>query len=382
MQHSEDQDTANLADFFQFADDYIPSDDSDQNDVIDTNQDDLDDQTDDLNSDDSADADKSDDKVDDMSDDVDDNTESNDDESSFDKEAITGLYNQLLEEGIITVEEGFEFDGTAKGLDKALDTTFENLKKAAQESLFTSLPDDVKNLVEFSLNTGQGLNAYQNNDSGLPSLDSLDLDDEETQEKVLRDFYSSTTNYSKERIEKLISRAKQTGDLDLDAKDAYRDLLELKEQEKIQRQEQINQQKIAYEETQRQERELFENLIKENKELDDIRKGRVRNFIINKSRKRGESNYSSGLTRTLGLLSKNPEHIIQLGDLLLDYDPNKGLNLDRITNKTSSKKTKEALSRLDKALDPASTTRGGSSNFSKRTPGNFDWKAWAKQDQQ
>lgn len=305
--------------------------------------------------------------------------DNDDDSTEFNQEAIHGLFTQLKEEGLIQVKDDFEFDGSTSGLDEALNQTFEHLSQSAQETLINSLPAEVGMLVNYSLQTGGNLQDYLKNQESNIDFEKLDLEDEGIQEEVLKQFFKQTTKYNDDRISRMVNRAKKSGELEEEARDAYRELLNMREEQKTSLQEQIETQKAQRLETERQQRENFENLIKSNSEIAKPRKSRLRNFIINKSRKRGEAQYSTELSRTLTKLAQNPEHVIQLGDLLLDYSPEKGINLERLQDKKSSKKTKEVLSRLDKILDPKTNTRTGSSSYDRKKRNSFNWDVWAKQ---
>lgn len=379
---------ASLADFMEFADSaggiqtegamYDPFEEEEQEDQYE-DQDDQEEENDEEQEEQEEQEEEQEEQEEEEEEESEEESEEEEEEGNFNKQAVSALYDQLVSEGVIQVSKDFKFDGTAAGLDQALDQTFEQLSNSAKNTLIESLPAEVGLLVNYSLQTGGTIKDFMENQGVSNSLENLDIDDESNQEEVLRQFYKSTTKYSDDRIERLVSQARKSGDLSNEAQNAYRDLLNLEQENKNSLEQRLEEQKQRQLEAEKKERETFETIIENSENIDKVRKSRLRNFVVNKSRKRGESNHSTELKRTLTLLSQNPDHIIQLGDLLLDYNPQKGINLERLQDKTNSKRTKDTLSRLDKALDPTAKTSGGSTSFDRKKRKDFNWEMWADQ---
>lgn len=377
-----DTNVASLEDFISFSDDFQNPyqtedtqlegdkdkgdlDDNLEDDIIDDDND-LDD-IDDVNKDSGNDTNKVIDSAEDLIDDADDDEMSN--------SQLEALYEALLEEGALDLPDDFKFDGTPKSFNTAIDTTFSNLTTKAQNALLDQLSPEVRDVVRYNLTTQKGVNDFLKEKSNVPVIGELDITNEDNQKYVLAEHYKATTNYSPEKIRKLISRIEDLGELEYDAKEAYQELLELKinQEEKNKkdyeaRQEQIRNQKA-------QEKQLYESLVQESTLVEKARKEKLRNFLVNEHRVKGENVMLTGMSRTLQEISRNPEHIVQLADLLLDYDKGKGLALDRFEKKQVAKKTKEVLSRMDRVLDPQKRMRGDSINEKSKT--EFDFGKWA-----
>ena len=291
-------------------------------------------------------------------------TTDDDDES---KAQITQYYNALLEYGALDVPEDFEFDGSKEGLEKAFELSDKNKNAKLAADLWEHLPEDFKPLLQYALNGGKSLDAFLETFKEV-DYSQLDLTDENNQRKVLYDYYRSTSSYSEEKINRMINRLADIGDLEDEAVDAVKELVQYKEQQKEQLlAEAANQEQAAKEATKKQTEELTK-LIETTSLIGDERKNRVKAFMFNPIKENGQ--YTTQLNQTMSAITTNPEHLIQLADILADYNPSVGFNFDRLERKSKTKDTKSFKDLLDQKLDPKTGLKGSNKKVINE---DFDW---------
>jgi len=292
-------------------------------------------------------------------------------------EQVTALYEKLSEEGILSVSQDFEFDGSVESFDKALDETYGNLQRQARDSFLESIPEEYRAAVKFGMTTGQPIQEFVQNYSTDVSdqLQNLDLSDQENQKQVVARYLKDTTKYSDERINKMISALETSGMLEQEAEANRLELINLEEEKKIQFEQRQQDLERQQEEQERELRHTFSSIIDEMEILEDKRRGKLKAFLNNKQLRRGQQP-STQFQRTIAKVQQNPEHIVQLADILMDYDPEQGFNFKRLEQKVKTKNNSNIKSRLDGVFNPSDQARSG-----RYTPGStssFDWEGWAK----
>jgi hypothetical protein len=143
----------------------------------------------------------------------------------------------------------------------------------------------------------------------------------------------------------------------------------------VQRQQLIDQQKAEEEKQVAQLKAYNDKLeagIKDANFVPADRKPKLKNFMFNTVRK--EDGAKSEMVRNFEAIQKNPEHLIQLADLLMDYDKEKGIAYTRFEKKsqtTLNKGLKKALEETVNAKVASFSNAGKSTSSSKIT--EFDW---------
>lgn len=302
---------------------------------------------------------------------------------SIESDKLSNLVDYLKTSNLIKLNDDFKVEE-----DSTLEEFFENLMlaneeniiKEAKDSLFSSLPEDWKLAVKFGLtNKGASFNDFidQYNETisatkGELDLAEIDLEEEEQQEILYKHYLKNTTKYSDDKIKKQIEFLKKNGELYGEAKEALTELVALEAQAKIdfdRYQEEVRTQTEAFE---KQFRNSVTEAIKNSKEIEPERAKKIANFVNNKIKL--ESGVETNLLwKTVMEIGQKPEHLVQLADLVLDYDSKKGFNVERFIALGKTQKTKEVI----KQIDDSSKNKSPGGNPRQRSKAQFDWEKWA-----
>lgn len=161
--------------------------------------------------------------------------------------------------------------GWEVGEDEEKPNTIEDLidymRDLVEESSEPSYADNkVKELNDYIANGGK-YEDYFKMQTQISELDTLDLDEEEDQKKVIREYYKST-GYTDTQIDKKISRWEDAGVLEDEAKESFDLLKEVKEKEKTQAIKEQEQARIQQEKTQQ---EFYTNIVNKIEDLKEIK---------------------------------------------------------------------------------------------------------------
>lgn len=296
-------------------------------------------------------------------------------EGSSEGSPYQAIYDEMMEQGALFVGEDFEFDGTAEGLQKAINYTKQNLQGALAQNLWQSLPEDFKPALEYALAGGTDIQGFLQASAPM-DVENVNLENVSEQRRVMQEFYTKTTQYSPERIQQMIERHDKAGTLQEDAETALEDLRGIREQEKQLMIQEAAQRKAQIEEQQRQFRRAMAQTIEKSDFIAKPRKNKVRNFLFNVLER--EDGQDTDFNRVLRTISQNPEHLAQLADVLYDYSPDEGLSLKRVEKSAEGKAAKSLKQRLDAALETKAKVTGRGSKVTKSD--SFDWEEWLKQN--
>lgn len=273
----------------------------------------------------------------------------NDDPTPNDEHDVSGYYDFLKQYGVIDTPDDFEFDGTVDGFNKALETSRQVTVDKIAKSLWEQLPDDFKPLLSYALNGGTSLDNYLNAYAS-PNLDEIDLDDEMTQRQVVERYYLETSSHPKERIEKMINKLAERGDLYDEALDAVEVLKDLQEKNKANLIEQAKLEQKAREDAAAAQLAELTSSIDKAEFLDDARKSKVKNFVLAPVLK-DKNRTATQFDRNMADIYANPDHFVQLADLLMEYDPKEGFNFERLKRKAKTENTKAFKKLLDQTFN-------------------------------
>lgn len=263
-------------------------------------------------------------------------------------------YKGLSGYGLLDVPEDFEFDGTEEALEKAFEVSDARKTEKLAASLWERLPEDFKPLLSYALNGGKNLDSYLNA-YATPSITKEQLDDDTSlQRKVVEEYYLRTSTHPKERIERMIAKLEDRGDLYEEALDALDELDNLREEQKANLIAQAKTEEEARQLEAQKQIEKLNHTIEKAEFLEDSRKNRVKSFVLAPIKVAGKT--TTQFDNALEQVFNNEEHFIQLADLLADYNPNHGFNLDRLKKKLKTENNKSFKRLLDETL--SSSNRG------------------------
>lgn len=351
----------NLEDLLEF--EGLPLDDQQGNDPLDdTSPDDSEDDTE-----------LEDDTQDSSTEQEDDSTDGSDPE----EKSIHAKFFEIFKDAeIIKTSDDFNFDGSLSSFEEALAQTKDIQQKQIAEDIINSFPPEFKDFASYVLNGGTSVKDFLNLYKDEEDVQSIEPDSIENQRSILYAYYKATTNYNDDKIDRLISRLEASDSLAEEAIDAKEELKEIYKEKRTQLElERDNKAK----ELEQNFQKFKSDITKAVSELDQIpttRKGKVQAFLLNMSQR--DSSIDTDFNRTLKLISTNPTHIAQLADILLDYDPQKGINQDRLLKKQKT----AAVSDLRKKLETIASSPSAHSNQARgKSKENFDWEIFITQQE-
>jgi hypothetical protein len=251
-----------------------------------------------------------------------------------------GYFEFLKSNNLLLVDETFEYDGSEEQLAEAKNQTIHNYQKLALDAIMDNLPEDFKNILTYTLQGGTDYKKFLE----TPAFDDTTI---EGQSEIIASYYKNEMQWSKDKIDKFISK--------MDEEEIAEEALELKE--KIKEKQSILVQKAIEQQVEAQKQDEIERAKKvqeitasiETAGFVDVkRKSPLKNFIFNPVRK--SDGMHSEFQRVLSSIQNNPSHLIQLADLLMDYDKAKGLAYERFEKKAETKLTQSLKENLNKTI--------------------------------
>jgi len=270
-------------------------------------------------------------------------------------ESLKVLFEYAKEKGIFDLPDDFEFDGTPTKIDEALSLSRSRRRETTRAELLSELASDLKPLLNELTGGGsiqEFLQVYNE-----PDYDNLDLSNEDIQRAVIFEYFQRTTKHPPEKIEKLIERL-EPEDLEAEALDAIEYMKEFTRQKREALISKVEQEKLEREALIKEQTTKLTSLIDTNPALDESRKSRLKTFMFVPV-KDGDL-YSTQLSKTMAQITANPEHLLQLADILADYNPSRGLDLDRLKKRLDTDKNKNFKEFLNSRTDTKHDVSGGS----------------------
>lgn len=298
-----------------------------------------------------------------------------DDDSVGTSVDLNEFFTTLKDSNYLTVPEDFTFDGTTDSLAEAIDLTYESFKKSAQESLLNSLDEDSRLALKFALTYKKPIYSFYEETEVEPfDFSTIDLDELENQQEVVRTYLKKTTAFSDNKIENQIKGLSQSGEIVSEAKEYLGELIAFQEKERQELDSKIEQQRQKDRDDLLKWKEDRVNIIKGYKDADDTRKAKLKAFVVNEVYTDRSKAPVTELVQVLRMINNNPEHYVQLADVLMDYTPEKGIDYDRLTKRLNTKITSSLKDKLD---DTAIVPKG--KQIRKKIEEEFNWDEWAKQ---
>lgn len=222
----------------------------------------------------------------------------------------------------------------ATGIDQAVNERFNSLNEVSQ------------GLINHLINGGKVddfVKSYTNDYTKV--TDQSLASDKSLQEKVVRDYYKRTTNWSDEKINKFVIKHKDLDELGDEAKSALKGIQDIQKRERTELEVNTKKSKAQFEEQQRQRVNNIEKMINETKEFAGISvtpklKNTIRENIMD----------DKTFAKINADLDKYRFHLAALDAMgLLDG------NIDSIKNKLTDKATKD----VKKTVESYDFSRGG-----------------------
>jgi len=274
-------------------------------------------------------------------------------------------FELLKEFEILPVDEKFEFDGKPETLKQLLTDAREKFREESAKSLWESLPEDFKPLLQYGLSGGKNIQSYLDAYT-QPDYEQMDLSSEDNQRRVMFDYWKLTSNYSPEKINRMIDVLSKAGDLESEAlttASELADIIKERQQELVEnaKKEEERTKQLVEEQT-KKITTVIENLPNVEKSY----KNRLQTFMFTPVKY--EEGYSTQLNRAINQITSNPEHFVQLADLLAQYNPDKGFSFEKIKSQLKTDNNIKFKEIIDK-LDSKSKVKGTSSQ---RVKDDFD----------
>jgi|GEM_PF-2960581 len=287
------------------------------------------------------------------------------DEDDEERAQVAQYYDFLKKTSVLKTSPDFKFDGTVESLEEALEQTKKTIKEEAQESFFERLPPEFKHALNYVASGGTSLLEFAQSLQPV-NYAELDLDDVETQRAVMRDYYRSTSNYTDTKIDKLVALLEANGDLEQESADSIVELQELQKTKLARIEEEEENKRKEQEKKIKEQTELLVSTIDSFPNTEEKRKNRIKAFMLTPA-SRGDSN--TQFTATLANIFSNPAHLIELADLLADYEPRIGFNYTRLKGKLKTEVNKG----LKTILQETSKNRPTSTSSRSTQKEDFDW---------
>jgi len=289
-------------------------------------------------------------------------------------EVLVGYVDFLKQNDLIEIPEDLQFTGTSEELQKIFEHTKAAKEAAAVDKIFQALPEDFKPLLDYALKGGSSLDEFLSV-YGADPLQNVDLTKVEDQRKVIAQHYKATSNYTDEKIARLVSLITDEDDLKIEAEDCFKELTEMRLEDQKNLLIQTEQARAAAQAQAEAQTMALAKAVETTTAIHPQRKQKVRSFFFDPVNIAG--NNTTGFNYAIQSILANPEHQAQLADILLEYNPNSGFSTERFEKRAKTKATDQFHELLNKTLNPkqaqrASTSKSPNSN-------KLDWETYLKQ---
>ena len=259
----------------------------------------------------------------------------------------------------LTLPDDYEFTSLEQAIEDHRKFTYDS----AKQEVLSSVPQELKDLVEYALEGGSSLKEYLDKTRTI-DFENLDLEEVEDQKKVMYNYYKMTSNHDDKKIQRLIGRLEESGDLENEAKETLDEVISLrKENARKLIEQQKAQEKLEEQKLNEKIQELTASLEKTNFSID--RKNRIKSFIFTTT-----SEGSTQFTQALNQVYSNPQHFIEFANFLSNYHPSKGFDYERLKKQLQTENVKTIKEVISEKLDARTKVAG-------RPGGNpaedFDW---------
>lgn len=283
-------------------------------------------------------------------------------------ETAEAYFNYLKEVEVLDVPEDFEFKGDAASIQEALSLTKKNLTTKVAQSIWQSLPEDFKPLLEYGLSGGKNLKDYLEAVKTV-DIETLDLEDDISRRSVIKSYYRILSpKLTDEQLNKRVDKLSEIGDLEEEAQDALEYLKTHRQEKQTELVSRAQAQRDAELQAYQNELKTVTKVIEDSSEFDTNRKNRLKSFLFTPT-----SENTTGFDAALDAIYENPNHKVQLANILADYDPKVGFNFQKLQTKLQTKATQTLKELMNSKLDPKGQTKSGGG---KQPDEDFDFGKW------
>lgn len=166
----------------------------------------------------------------------------------------------------------------------------------------------------------------------------------------------------------MIATLEKSGDLESEAIETAVELNELIEERKANLIASAKEQEEAQKAKIKEQTQKITQSIQALPNVDNTRKSRLQTFMFTPVKY--EEGYSTGLNKTINQITSNPEHFVQLADILADYRPDQGFDFSRLKTQLKTETNKSFREQINSKLDSKSKVKGNTSKVLKE---DFDW---------
>lgn len=280
------------------------------------------------------------------------------------------IFDVFVQNGILSLPENFEFDGSEESINKLIEHSSKSQKEKVYNELLSQFPEDARKMIEYAKNGGD-IREFFYTAQEFDDLANIDLSTLDNQKKILTHYYKTTSKHPDDRIQRIIDKLEATGTLEESAVEAVEDLNALKQQKLD---DMIKAKEDAKKDREQQLLEYTKNVNKviEESALESSLKGKIKSFIFDPVQT--DEGIVNKYYLTLSQIEKNPSHLVQLSELLADYDPEKGLQLTAIKQKATNKGLEQVKNLLQRNLNNSNSLKGKASPSS---DSNFNFEDFA-----
>jgi hypothetical protein len=160
-------------------------------------------------------------------------------------EVIKANFEFLRTKGALLLPEDYEFEATEEGFEKAVADADAYRQEAIIAEMFSAMPQQGKELLQYYLNGGTDVQAFVSMYSE-PDITTVDLEDEDAQERIVKQLFKETTRFSDAKIQKIVDSYKDDMRLKEEAEEAIPELTRLRDERRQQfiEEERIKDQKL------------------------------------------------------------------------------------------------------------------------------------------
>lgn len=311
---------------------------------------------------------------DDGADDTEDSVDNTPDAPPIVDDVLVGYVDFLKQNDLIEIPEDLQFTGSSEELQKIFEHTKATKEAAAVDKIFQALPEDFKPLLDYALKGGASLDEFLSV-YGKDPLQNIDLTKIEDQRKVIAQHYKATSNYSDEKIARLVSLITDEDDIRIEAEDCFKDLAQMRQEDQKNLLVRTEAAKVAAIEAAEEKTTALVRAVETTTAIHPQRKQKVRSFFFDPISVAG--NNTTGFNYAIQSILANPEHQAQLADILLEYNPSSGFSAERFEKRAKTKAADQFQDLLNKTLNPKQAQRASTS----KTPNSnkLDWETYLKQ---
>lgn len=301
-----------------------------------------------------------------------------DEEDQVDPTELNTKISTLKELGYLYLPNDYEVESLEKAI--ADSETFRN--QAAVQSLWDSIPEEGRPLLEYFLNGGKDINSFTDSMKESFSVESSDMENENHQKQVLELYYREK-GFSDAKISKLIERASDSLELEDDARSAKEELVTLYKEKQDTLTKAAADAEAEKKQKAKDSLEALQRVANSDDELYGYSIGKkartnALDSLVGRIRLEDGSETTPFNHKLYNVVLSNPKLTLALSDILNRVELNEKtneyyFNLSNIQKAAETKATKNLEKSVDKILESDSVTRMSSNTKKKSSRDDNFW---------